>query len=89
MAQSRRFDSLQGVSFQLPLRQTFATKFSQNGVDIYTIAKLLGHQDINKTQRYAHYCPDSLSGEVEILDVDYNLATWDRKRVFPGTANMS
>ena len=62
------------VDFRLhDLRHTFATRLAQAGVDIYKISKLLGHKDIQMTQRYAHHCPDSLRDGVEILDADYNL----------------
>ena len=57
------------------LRHTFATRLAQAGVDIYKISKLLGHQDIKMTQRYAHHCPDSLRDGVGILEVDYNMTT--------------
>jgi integrase len=50
------------------LRHTFATRLAQAGVDIYTVAKLLGHKDIRMTQRYAHHCPESLRSGVDILD---------------------
>ncbi len=58
------------------LRHTFATRLAQNGVDIYKIAKLLGHKDLKMTQRYSHHCPESLRDGVEVLEkVDYNLTT--------------
>ncbi len=48
----------------------------KEAVDIYKIAKLLGHHDIKMTERYVHHCPESLRDGVEILDeVDYNLTT--------------
>jgi integrase len=62
------------------LRHTFATRLAQAGVDLYKISKLLGHKDIKMTQRYSHHCPDSLRDGVEILEVDYNLATIDKKK---------
>lgn len=37
-------------------------------MDIYKIAKLLGHKDIRMTQRYAHHDPESLRDGVEVLD---------------------
>ncbi len=58
---------------------TFATHLAQSGVDIYKISKLLGHKDIQMTQRYASHCPDSLRDGVEILDADYNMTTLERK----------
>ncbi|MEE9604294.1 MAG: site-specific integrase, partial [Candidatus Scalindua sp.] len=57
------------------LRHTFATRLAQAGVDLYKISKLLGHEDINTTQRYAHHCPDSLRDGVEVLESDYVLTT--------------
>ncbi len=42
------------------LRHTFATRLAQKGIDIYMIAKLLGHEDIRMTQRYSHHSPESL-----------------------------
>ena len=50
------------------LRHTFATRLAQAGVDLYKIAKLLGHKDIKMTQRYSHHCPESLRDGVEVLD---------------------
>ncbi len=61
------------------LRHTFATRLTQRGVDIYKIAKLLGHRDIKMTQRYSHHCPESLRDGVELLEVDYNLTTFAEK----------
>ena len=42
------------------LRHTYGTRLAQSGVDLYTIAKLLGQKDIRSTQRYAHHCTQSL-----------------------------
>src|SRR5208283_4927267 len=50
------------------LRHTFATRLVQNGVDLYKVSKLMGHSSIESTHRYAHHCPESLRGGVEILD---------------------
>lgn len=35
---------------------------------LYTVSKLLGHKDVRMTQRYAHHCPESLRGGIEVLD---------------------
>lgn len=50
------------------LRHSFATRLVQNGIDIYKVAKLLGHKDISTTQRYAHHYPESLRDGVEVLN---------------------
>jgi integrase len=51
------------------LRHTFATQLAQRSVDLYKIAKLLGHKDISTTQRYAHHYPESLRDGVKVLDM--------------------
>lgn len=41
------------------LRHTFASHLAINGTPIYTIQKLMNHQDITMTLRYAKLAPDS------------------------------
>lgn len=41
------------------LRHTFASHLAINGTPIYTIQKLMNHQDIKMTLRYAKLAPDS------------------------------
>ncbi len=50
------------------IRHTFATRLAQAGIDLYKIAKLLGHKTIAMTQRYSHHYPESLRDGVEVLD---------------------
>jgi integrase len=50
------------------LRHTFATRLVQAGIDLYKVARLLGHKDITMTQRYSHHCPESLRDGVNVLD---------------------
>ena len=52
------------------LRHSFATRLAQNGVDLFTIQKLLGHKSFAMTQRYAHHCAESLRRGITVLD-DY------------------
>lgn len=50
------------------LRHTFATRLCQDGVDPYTVQRLVGHQDPKMTQRYAHHCTESLRRGIEVLN---------------------
>lgn len=55
------------------LRHTFGTRLAQLGMDLYTIAKLLGHRDIRATQRYAHHSIQSLKRSMQVLNkADYH-----------------
>ena len=50
-------------------RHTFASYLRQRGVDLHTIAKLMGHKDIRMTQRYAHLSVEELREAVSVLDM--------------------
>lgn len=50
------------------LRHTAASRMSQAGVDLYTVAKVLGHKSIVTTQRYAHLNTESLKEPLKVLD---------------------
>ena len=50
------------------LRHTFASQLVMNGVDIYTVSKLLGHSDVRVTQIYAHLAHEHLAEAVGKLD---------------------
>ncbi len=47
-------------SFLHKLRHTFASQLVQNGVELYTVSKLLGHSSIQMTEIYAHLAPAHL-----------------------------
>ena len=49
------------------LRHTFASHLVMDGVDLYTVAKLLGHSSVAVTQMYAHLAPDYLKLSVDRL----------------------
>ena len=50
------------------LRHTFASNFVMQGGSILSLQKILGHQDLKMTLRYAHLAPSFLQKEIEILD---------------------
>jgi len=49
------------------LRHTFASHLVMAGVDLYTVAKLLGHSSVAVTEMYVHLAPDHLKVSVEKL----------------------
>lgn len=48
-------------------RHTFASRLAISGVDLYTIAQVLGHSSITVTQIYAHLTKDYMKNAVEKL----------------------
>ena len=46
------------------LRHTFASRFVMNGGNILTLQRILGHQSLAMTMRYAHLAPDHLQDAV-------------------------
>ena len=56
--------NLQGVTFHT-LRHTFASHAIMAGVDLHTLAKILGHRTLQMTQRYAHLAPAHLQAASE------------------------
>lgn len=65
-------NALERAGIQLPrgqrthvLRHTFASHFMMNGGNLLTLQKILGHQSIQMTMRYAHLSPDHLSEAVQ------------------------
>jgi len=54
------------------LRHTFATMAVMSGASLFDVQKLLGHQDIAMTQRYAYLSADGLkkatAGVATVLD---------------------
>lgn len=51
------------------LRHTYASHLVQNGVDLYTVSKLLGHSSIKTTEIYAHLSPITYASAVQKLPV--------------------
>lgn len=50
------------------LRHTFASRLAMRGVELRTIAELMGHKTIQMTMRYAHLAPGYLADAVRTLD---------------------
>lgn len=45
------------------LRHTFASHWVMNGGDIFKLQKILGHQSIEMTMRYAHLAPEAFAAD--------------------------
>lgn len=50
------------------LRHTFASRLMMKGAELYEVMRLLGHTNIETTQRYAHLSPKHLQGVVALLN---------------------
>jgi len=50
------------------LRHTFASHLAMEGVDLFTLSKLLGHSDIKMTMRYAHLGPNHMAKAMQVMD---------------------
>jgi site-specific recombinase XerD len=51
------------------LRHTFCSRLVMRGIDLLTVSKLAGHQNVSSTTRYAHLSPKYLANAVEVLDL--------------------
>ncbi len=49
------------------LRHTAASRLAMNGVDLLTVASILGHKTLSMTQRYSHLSPGHRLKAVEAL----------------------
>jgi len=50
------------------LRHTFASHWVMKGGDIFKLQKILGHQSMEMTQRYAHLAPAAFSSDLDRFD---------------------
>ena len=64
------------------LRHTAATRMAEAGVSAFNIKAVLGHANIQMTERYAHATPDGVRGAVEALvqKDGHNLVTFRAAR---------
>lgn len=49
------------------LRHTFASWLVEGGTNLYIVKELMGHSDIEMTQRYSHLSPEGLKAAIKIL----------------------
>jgi integrase len=52
------------------LRHTFGSNLVMNGVDIVTVAELMGHKDLSMTKRYSHPTPEHKRKAVYGLNIE-------------------
>jgi len=57
---------IEGVTFHT-CRHTFGTRLVMKGVDLVTVAELMGHRTLKMTQRYSHPTPEHKRRAVELL----------------------
>ena len=67
------------------LRHTFASHWAMKGGDLFKLQKILGHQSVQMTMRYAHLAPDAFRddygrlgtaiavGEADVIELTRNL----------------
>ncbi len=57
-----------GYSFRLyDCRHTFATRVLDNGVDLLTLASMLGHSSLNEVMRYAHTSETRKNDAIQLM----------------------
>lgn len=66
-ARACRRAALAGLRFH-DLRHTFATRLVTSGVDLATVQRLLGHQDLRMTVRYSHPGSEDIKKAIRTLD---------------------
>ena len=60
-------DRRQKITFH-SLRHTCASRLVENGIDLYTVGKVLGHRTPGMTARYAHLGPNAVKDAVQTLE---------------------
>ena len=60
-------DPYQKVVFHT-LRHTYASWLVMEGVDLYTVKELMGHETIEMTMRYAHLAPNKYTEAIKVFN---------------------
>ena len=60
-------DPYQKVVFHT-LRHTYASWLVMQGVDLYTVKELMGHETIEMTMRYAHLAPNKFTEAIKVFN---------------------
>lgn len=63
-------------------RHTYGAHFMMNGGDLYKLQKILGHQSITTTQKYAHLAPEYLDEVRDMVKIDMEIGA-DVKVIHP------
>jgi len=71
-------DSRQKVVFHT-LRHTFASWLVEQGVDLFTVKELMGHETLAMTTRYSHLAPNTLRKAVKTLEAGMRNAATGKK----------
>ena len=66
-AYSKTMKGLGFNTFLHKLRHTFASCLVQNGIELYTVSKLMGHRSIKTTEIYAHLSPRTMQNAIDVL----------------------
>ncbi len=73
------------------LRHCFASWNRQAGVDLDTLADLMGHKDTRMTRRYAHIGPKHLASAISQLEKSYGAISTtlsqSKEKELPETGN--
>lgn len=71
------------------LRHSFASRLVMAGVDLVTVAELLGHKDITMTKRYSHPTPEHKIHAVESLNFEIVASHSASKKEIDGLSKTS
>jgi site-specific recombinase XerD len=64
-------------------RHTFGSNLVMAGVDLPTVARLMGHANIAMAMRYSHLAPSHLNRAVQTLEIFYSTSEENSGSVLP------